>query len=271
VIDNQDRSHLYVARSSDGITNWKIEPQPLLTPDVNSEWYDNAGCEDPRITFLAETGEYLITYVGASRLGACVCIAKTSDFVTAERLGIVIHPYNKDAAILPKRFDGKYRMLHRPTAGPLEDIWMSSSPDLLHWGQPRCVVEESNKPGWDDGKVGTGPTPIETDEGWLLIFHGVETIENGWIYRMGMVMLDKEEPSKVTARWPYWLMEPHEPYEFSATNRGIVFPSGAFVKDGALFVYYGAGDTSVALATMSIQAMTEFREELQAARKANAM
>ena len=267
IIDLHDKSFLYVARSSDGISNWSIEPEPLLSPDIDSQWYDNVGCEDPRITFLEDRQEYIITYVGVSRLGACVCLATTSDFKTATRMGIIIHPYNKDASIMPIKFGGQYRLLHRPTAGPLEAIWMSSSRDLLHWGEPRCVVEESDKPGWDDGKVGAGPTPIELAHGWLLIFHGVETIPNGWIYRMGMVLLDKEEPSKVVARWPYWLMEPAAPYEYSAANRAIIFPTGSFMRNGILHIYYGAGDTTVALATVGMNEMDTFRAELSEARK----
>jgi predicted GH43/DUF377 family glycosyl hydrolase len=262
VIDNDDRSYLYVARSADGITGWRIEPEPLLSPKVDAQWYDNIGCEDPRITYLEDRREYAITYVGASRYGACVCLAVTTDFVSAQRMGVIIHPYNKDAAIMPGKFDGQYRLLHRPTAGPLEAIWMSSSSDLLHWGEPKCVLEESDKPGWDDGKVGTGPTPIEVTHGWLLIFHGVQTIENGWIYRMGMMLLDKDEPSKVVARWPYWLMEPSQPYELSAANRAIIFPTGAFMRNEILHIYYGAGDTVVALATIGGAGMAEFRDEL---------
>jgi predicted GH43/DUF377 family glycosyl hydrolase len=268
VIDHQDRSHLFVARSKDGVSGWTIESEPLLTPLKDAGWYDNIACEDPRITFMEDTQEFAITYVGVSEFGACVCLALTGDFVTARRLGIVIHPYNKDAAILPKKFDGKYRLLHRPTSGPLEDVWMSSSPDLLHWGEPVNVLRESDQPGWYDGKVGTGPTPIETEHGWLLLFHGVQSIDQGWIYRMGMVMLDKDEPSRIIVKWPYWLMEPQEPYEFSATNRAIIFPTGAFIRDGILQVYYGAGDTVVAVATVDADSLKEFRNEISMAQSA---
>ena len=263
VIDNNDKSHLFVARSSDGIGNWEIEPTPLLSPNNSAEWYDNHGCEDPRLTYMEDTQEYLVTYVGSSRLGASVCLASTKDFKIAKRMGVIIHPYNKDAAVLPRKFDGQFRLLHRPTAGPLEAVWMSSSYDLLHWGEPTCVVEESDKPGWQDGKVGCGPTPIEVEHGWLLIYHGVQAISEGWIYRVGMVLLDKDEPRKVVARWPYWLMEPKEPYEFSETNRAIIFPTGLFVRDGVMHIYYGAGDTVVALATVGVEAMRSFRNELQ--------
>jgi beta-1,4-mannooligosaccharide/beta-1,4-mannosyl-N-acetylglucosamine phosphorylase len=265
VIDQDDRSHLFVARSADGVGNWRVEKEPLLTPDRDSQWFDNLGCEDPRITPMEESGEYAITYVGYSRLGACVCMAITSDFATVTKLGVIIHPYNKDAALLPRKSDGHYRLLHRPTAGPLENIWMSSSPDLLHWGHPVCVLEESDKPGWDDGKVGAGPPPIETPHGLLLIFHGVESIDNGWIYRMGMVLLDKNNPENVIVRWPYWLMEPCEPYEFSSANRAIIFPTGAILRDNLMYVYYGAGDTVVGLATVEPSAIKEFEDELDRA------
>jgi predicted GH43/DUF377 family glycosyl hydrolase len=269
VIGHDDRSHLFVARSRDGITDWRIDQKPLLSPDTSTEWFDSVGCEDPRITYVDERQEYMITYVGSSSLGACVCLASTKDFQTATRLGAIMHPYNKDAMLFPRRFNGQYRLLHRPSAGPLEAIWMSSSSDLLHWGEPRCIVQESDKPGWDDGKVGAGPPPIEQTHGWLLIFHGVQAIENGWIYRIGMVLLDRDEPSKVIVRWPYWLMEPREPYEFSDSKRAIIFPTGAFVRDGVLHIYYGAGDTCVGLATIGVKSMREMRDELSEARKKN--
>ena len=182
VIGDDDRSHLYVARSQDGVTDWRIEPTPLLSPDIDARWYDDQACEDPRITYLEDREEWIIAYVGVSRFGAGVCLASTKDFQTVTRLGMAIHPYNKDAALLPRRINGTYRLLHRPTAGPLENIWMSESEDLIHWGNPCCVLEEQDQPGWDSGKVGTGPPPFEGEGGWVLIFHGVMRVNDAWEY-----------------------------------------------------------------------------------------
>jgi len=252
-IDPDNHSHLHVARSADGVTNWRVEPEPLLSPlQPEHGWYDEWGCEDPRITYLDDLQCYVIVYVGWSRYGAGVCLATTTDFKTAKRLGMAIHPYNKDAALFPRKIDGKYRLLHRPTAGPLENIWVSESDDLVHWGNPKCVLEEADQPGWDSGKVGAGPPPIETPDGWLLIFHGVQQVDGGWLYRLGLALLDKDDPSRLIGRWPDWVFGPDAPYEFDGHKPGIVFPTGAVVKDGRLMVYYGAADTCIALTTASM-------------------
>ncbi len=262
VISHEDKSYLHVARSADGTSGWRVEPTPLLSPDEGADWYDNWGCEDPRITYVKERGEYVITYVGYSRYGAGVCLATTQDFQSVTRLGMVIHPYNKDAVLFPRKIGGKYRMLHRPTSGPLENIWISESDDLIHWGSPRCVLEEAEAPGWDSGKVGAGPPPLETHDGWFLIFHGVMQVGNSWEYRFGLALLDKEKPNLLLRRWPEWVFGPQEPYEMRPENPGVVFPTGLVIKDDRLFVYYGAADTTVALATAELGVLRQFRQAL---------
>ena len=252
-IDHEDRSHLVVARSQDGIGGWRLQDPPLLSPGHAAAWYETLGCEDPRITYLPDEGEYVIAYVGASEQGAGVCLATTKDFQSVSRLGLVIHPYNKDAALFPRKIGGRYRLLHRPTAGPLENVWMSESEDLRRWGGPVCVLQEDQQPGWDSGKVGTGPTPIETPDGWLLIFHGVELEKSGWLYRVGLALLDLEDPSKIIAKAPCWVFGPTQPYELRAGLPGIVFPTGALVQEGTLRLYYGAADTSVAVASANLE------------------
>lgn len=260
-IDLGGHSHLVVARSADGLSDWKVEDPPLLSPGPNAEWYETLGCEDPRITYLPHRGEYIITYVGSSEQGAGVCLAATRDFRSVERLGLVIHPYDKDAALFPRKVRGKYLLLHRPSAGPLENIWMSESEDLRYWGNPKCVVQEEDKPGWDSGKVGTGPPPIETPGGWLLIFHGVELEETGWLYRVGLVLLDLENPAKIIARLPHWIFGPKADYELRGEKPGIVFPTGAVVQEGTLRLYYGAADTTVAVATAPMDRLLEALRE----------
>ncbi len=255
VIDKGNRSHLTVARSADGITDWRIDPIPLLSPNTDAPWYDNDGCEDPRLTFLPERNEWAITYVGVSRFGAGVCLATTTDFQTATRRGLLVHPYNKDAALLPRRMGGRWRLLHRPTAGPLENIWMSQSSDLVDWGRPQCVLEECDKPGWDSGKVGTGPPPLETDDGWLLLYHGVQQEGTGWLYRVGLALLDKDDPAIVVSRAPQWVFGPLADYERNGNKPGIVFPTGAIVRDGLVHLYYGAADTCVCLATAPLDVL----------------
>ena len=161
IIDAQDHSQLWVARSRNGVDDWRFDPKPLLSPMPEEEWYDSLGCEDPRITYLAEWDIFAITYVGYSPFGAGVCFATTTSFGTAQRHGIVIPPYDKDAVLFPRRIGGRNLMLHRPTINGLENIWMMESLDLLYWGRPVCIMQKATD-GWDQGKIGAGPPPIET-------------------------------------------------------------------------------------------------------------
>jgi len=260
VVGPDNTSHLLVARSADGISDWRYDPQPLLGPDSCAEWYEALGAEDPRIVYLPDRDKYAITYVGNSRFGAGVCLATTRDFQSVERHGLVIHPYNKDAALFPRQINNRYHLLHRPTAGPLENIWMAQSENLRDWGSPVCVLEEEDQPGWDNGKVGAGPPPLETMQGWLLLFHGVQRQDNGWLYRMGLALLDLDHPGKVIARSPSWVFEPRAPYEMLAGKPGIIFPTGMVVRDNILHLYYGAADSSVALATAPLPRLLDALE-----------
>jgi len=260
VVSADNKSNILVARSADGVGNWRYNSQPLLGPMVGSAWYEEWGAEDPRIVFLPDRNEYAITYVGSSRQGAGVCIATTRDFQTVERLGLVIHPYNKDAVLFPRKIGGRYHLLHRPTAGPLENIWLADSDNLRDWGGPLCVLEEEDQPGWDSGKMGAGPPPIETPQGWLLLFHGVQHEESGWLYRMGLALLDLSDPSKVIARAPSWVFEPRRPYEMRTGQPGIVFPTGAVVRGDILHLYYGAADSTVAFATAPLARLVDALE-----------
>jgi predicted GH43/DUF377 family glycosyl hydrolase len=138
------RSSLYVARSKDGVNNWEVSPTPLLAPDDPDNpiaEYETIGCEDPRLTYIAELDEWLIAYVAVSDAGPAVALARTKDFKSAERIGIVLAPPNKDAAVFPRRINGRWFMLHRPMSWGTEHIWLAESPDLIHWGNPRLCSE----------------------------------------------------------------------------------------------------------------------------------
>ena len=252
VIGHDDHSCLLVARSKDGITDWRYDAEPLMKGE---EWYDEWGCEDARITYIEERGEYVIVYAGYSRFGAGVCLATTKDFKTVTRLGMALHPYNKDAALFPRRIGGKYRLLHRPTMAPLEDIWVSESDDLIHWGRPYNVLQESDRPGWQGGKIGAGPPPFLGGADWVLLYHGVERTDGHWLYRVGIASLHQENPQSVIRAWPEWVFGPQEPYEFDERGQGIVFPTGLIQRDGNLMMYYGAGDRSVGLATANLETL----------------
>jgi beta-1,4-mannooligosaccharide/beta-1,4-mannosyl-N-acetylglucosamine phosphorylase len=251
VEDLRGISHLQVARSDDGIAGWRYDDRALLTPhpDHPEEIW---GCEDPRLTWLAEREEWAIAYTAYSRRGPLVSLAVTTDFHTAKRLGPVMPPEDKDAALFPRRIGGRWAMIHRPT--PLRGgahIWVSYSPDLRHWGDHELLIEARDGAWWDAGKIGLGPPPIETDEGWLVMYHGVHLTAAGPIYRVGLALLELEDPTVVLRRSEEWVLGPRLPYERAGDVDQVVFPCGWTVDGdtGRLNLYYGAADTSVALAT----------------------
>lgn len=261
VEDLEGRSHLTVARSSDGVTNWRIEPRPLMAPEEEGNAPENYGVEDPRITWLDDIGKYVIAYTGYSKFGAGVCLATTTDFKSVERMGLVLAPSNKDAAVFPRRISGRYWMLHRPSAGSLEHIWLTSSPDLKHWSDPWCVLEERGGPWWDGTRVGANTVPIETKEGWLILYHGVKDFPAGPAYRMGAALLDLDDPRKLISRLPYWILGAHEEYEMVGDVPNVIFSNGHVQKGDVLWVYYGAGDTSICLATATVTELLEALDE----------
>ncbi|UCC31353.1 MAG: hypothetical protein JSU86_03570 [Phycisphaerales bacterium] len=245
-------SSIYVARSRDGVTGWQIESEPILRYGQDRWRYEMWGCEDARVTYLPEEKRWYITYTAYSPRGAAVAIARSDDLVKAERIGLVFSPNNKDAALFPRRFDGRWAVLHRPDAGGIEHIWSAYSPDLVHWGEPHCVVPEGEGAAWDAVKVGAGPPPILTEHGWLLIYHGVKGYGGHLIYRVGVALLDKEKPYRMIARSANWVFQAEAPYELSGLVPNVVFPTGLLVRGDELWLYYGAADTYVCLATAKL-------------------
>ena len=195
VEDLRGISLLHVARSRDGVSDWRFDPEPLLQADVDHDPEETWGCEDPRITWLPERDEWAIAYTAYSRRGPLVGLATTRDFRSVQRLGPVMPPEDKDAALFPRRIDGRWAMIHRPSPlhGPAH-IWLSYSPDLRHWGDHRLLLEARDGAWWDAGKIGLGPPPLETSEGWLIMYHGVRTTSDGPIYRVGLALLDIDDP-----------------------------------------------------------------------------
>ena len=167
------------------------------------------GCEDPRLTWLPERDEWAIAYTAYSRRGPLVSLAMTPDFRTVRRLGPVMPPEDKDAALFPRRFDGRWAMIHRPS--PLRGgahMWISYSPDLRHWGDHRLLLEARDGAWWDAGKIGLGPPPLETPEGWLVLYHGVHATADGPIYRVGLALLDLDDPGTILHRTDEWVFGP---------------------------------------------------------------
>ncbi len=245
-------SQLHVARSADGVSNWRFDPEPLLRSDVDHFPEEIWGCEDARLTWLPERGEWVIAYTAYSRRGPLVSLATTRDFRSVARLGPVMPPEDKDAALFPRRFDGRWAMIHRPS--PLRGgahMWVSFSPDLLHWGDHTLLMEARDGGWWDAGKIGLGPPPLETPDGWLVMYHGVHLTAAGPIYRAGLALLDREDPRTVLHRTDEWVFGPHAPYELIGDVGQVVFPSGWVLDEQAdrLRIYYGAADSAIGLAT----------------------
>lgn len=252
VEDVRGYSRIHVARSRDGVTGWRIETEPLLDYGQPEFPYEAWGCEDARVTYAAESKRWYITYVGYSSMGARVRLASTRDFVRAERIGGLGSTNDKDAALFPKQFDGRWAVLHRPEAGGREHIWISFSQDLIHWGETQCLLLEGVGPAWDRLRVGAGPPPIETAAGWLLIYHGVKAYGGRLVYRAGVVLLDKDKPQHLLARSPGWVFQAEAPYELNGLVGNVVFPAGAIVRGEELWMYYGAADMYVCLATAKV-------------------
>jgi len=257
VEDARGFSHLTVARSRDGKTNWRIDPQPTLLsdPDYHEERW---GVEDPRVVWLKEMGEYAVTYVSFSRGGPVVSLAMTKDFHSFRRLGPLLPPEDKDASLFPRLIKDRFALVHRPIIRGEAHMWIAFSPDLKYWGDHQVLLPV--RPGWWDGhRVGLGPPPIETPEGWLIIYHGVRLTASGSLYRVGLALLDLDEPWKVIRRSEEWVFGPHEFYERFGDVPGVIFPTGAIVETSTniLRLYYGAADTTVALALAKVDQMLE--------------
>jgi beta-1,2-mannobiose phosphorylase / 1,2-beta-oligomannan phosphorylase len=249
VEDRRGMSAIHIARSADGINGWVLDDEPLLVgdaADATCEW----GFEDARLTRLDEMGVYAIACTAYGRGGPCVFLATTTDFRTVERIGIVIPPEDKNAAVFPRRIGDEWRLLHRPVVHQTgaADVWISSSNDLRTWGGARHVM--GCRPGgwWDSRRIGTGPPPLETEAGWLLIYHGVRDTTSGSLYRVGLALLDLDEPHRVVARSDRWVLAPETPWERRGDVPNVVFPTGVTVVDGSVRLYYGAADTCVGIA-----------------------
>ncbi|MFH0803555.1 MAG: glycosidase [Candidatus Tagabacteria bacterium] len=255
VEDKQGYSHLTVAKSKNGKTNWQINSEPTLAaePELGEDVF---GLEDPRIVWLEERQEYIITCVsffkGITGEPPGISLIATKDFSNFERLGRQLIPPNKDSSLFPKTIKGHYALINRPIVEGRADIWVSFSKDLNFWGKDRALILARNRT-WDSNRIGLGPPPIETPEGWLIIYHGARNTASGTIYRIGLALLDLES-LEVIRRSRDWVFGPKENYERVGDVDGVVFPCGAVIdeKTNELLVYYGAADSMVALATANL-------------------
>jgi predicted GH43/DUF377 family glycosyl hydrolase len=182
VEDLRGISHLSVARSADGVGGWSVDPEPFLAPEdgvASEQW----GFEDARVVWVDELRRWVITCTAYGPSGPAVYLATTEDFRSVERMGMITHPEDKNAALLPYRIDGRWAMLHRPKTqygGGRGEILLTRSDDLVSWSPPEPVMQPRDGAWWDSLRIGIGPPPLRTEHGWLLVYHGVkETVAGG--------------------------------------------------------------------------------------------
>lgn len=261
--DVDGAQHFRMAYSTNGV-RFSVEPLPVNIPACEDPELFELLCYDPRITPLE--GSFYVTYAAHGSKGVRISLLRTGDFRTFERIGYISQPDNRNGVLFPERVGGRYVRLDRPTVahgqGGKGDLWLSFSPDLVHWGDSHLVAQ-TRPERWDGHKLGAGPAPIRTDEGWLVIYHGVYERCNGLVYRCGVMLLDLEQPWKVVARSRGYLLGPQEPYERVGDVPNVVFVTGVVVeRDRSVKLYYGGADTVMCLA------LTTLDELLWAARNA---
>ena len=275
-----------LAESDDGVHFNRVSEKPAM--DVNAEYSDGGCIEDPRIVEI--DGIYYITYAGrpfapgrywipedykkfkesrekwpesAPRLlknETVTFLACTKDFKSYKRLGRITDSRydDRDVVLFPEKVNGKFVMISRPKRDDRSPaIWISYSDDMLEWSEPQKLFEGVEE--WESDRIGAGCPPVKTEDGWLLIYHGVSGKDH--FYRVGMVMLDLNNPSKITARTKDFVFEPEKDYEIDGVWTGCVFPTGIIEKDGKYFIYYGCADKYVSLATVDKQQVLDYMRQ----------
>ncbi|MDN5343469.1 MULTISPECIES: glycoside hydrolase family 130 protein [Oceanotoga] len=266
--DNKCREmNVHVGFSKDGI-NWDINDEPInfksadtTDPEIGISKYKY----DPRVCKIDD--KYYITWCNGYH-GPTIGVGYTEDFKTFYQTENAFLPFNRNGVLFPKKINGNFAMLSRPSDNghtPFGDIYYSESPDLKFWGKHRHVMTTTGieiSP-WQSTKIGAGPIPIETDEGWLLIYHGVLTSCNGYVYHMGSAILDKNEPWKVKFRSRPYILSPQTQYECVGDVPNVVFPCATLhdSKTGKIAIYYGAADTVTALAFTTVEELIKFTKE----------
>jgi predicted GH43/DUF377 family glycosyl hydrolase len=253
------RSHLHngrsiigIARSEDGY-DFKVGSEPFLTPSSDSVFgeYEEYGVEDVRISQIDD--EFLLTYSAYSRHGVRIGLATTRDFITVERISLITQSDLRNVVIFPQKIKGQYVRLDRPHSEISKwSIWISYSPDLVHWGNSRVIIKTETY-HWDEMKIGPGATPIKTDKGWLNIYHGVFNTMSGAVYRLGVALHDLNDPSIVIGVSDQWILQPEDPWEITGYVSNVVFTCGAVPeKDGSVKIYWGGADSVMCVGSANI-------------------
>ena len=239
-------SHLRLVSSVDGV-HFEEDPSfPVLFPEGT---YESYGIEDCRVAFIE--GRWYLTYTAVSSNGVAVGMRSTSDWKSFTNHGLILPPHNKDCALFEGKVGGRYMVLHRPSSPEIGGnyIWLAESPDLLHWGNHRCLAK-TRKGSWDSARVGAGCSPIRTPEGWLMIYHGADEDNR---YCLGAMLLDPEDPSKVLRRNVDPIFAPEKPYEKEGFFGNVVFSCGQLVDGDRITMYYGASDQFICRAELSVK------------------
>lgn len=256
--DNTAREMQLHAGFSDNGIDWQIGPERIRfecdDPEI-AEWVYGY---DPRVVWIED--RFHVTWCNGYH-GPTIGMAWTRDFKTFHQLENSYLPFNRNGVLFPRMIDGRYVMLNRPSDNghtPFGDIFLSHSPDLVHWGSHRFVMAASS--GWQHLKVGAGPIPIETTRGWLMFYHGVLQSCNGFVYSMGAALLDLDQPWKVIHRSKPYLLNPREPYECVGDVPNVAFPTAALcdAPSGRIAIYYGCADTVTGLAFCQVDEVLDW-------------
>ena len=257
------RSIIGIAESEDGF-NFKVRDNPFMIPAGKSQFsgkdefilYEEFGVEDPRITRI--DGYYYITYSAYSRFGVRIGLARTKDFESVERISFISESDMRNIVLFPEKINGLYYRLDRPHTHIIPwSIWISSSPDLIHWGNSKAIICPL-KYHWDEMKVGPGTPPIRTDEGWLHIFHGVFQTMDGAIYRLGVALHDLHHPEVIRGVSDEWILQPEKSYERVGYVHNVVFSCGMVkIGDDDLLIYWGGADTVLCVGTAKISKLID--------------
>ena len=259
--DKNRRMTLHVGFCKDGL-KWDMNPDTIKFEGAAPEVAEWGYGYDPRVAEI--DGRYYVSWCNDHH-GPTIGLAWTDDFVTFHQLENAFLPYNRNGVLFPKKINGRFAMLSRPSDTghtAFGDIFYSESPDLEFWGRHRHVMApaEFKESAWQCMKIGAGPVPIETSEGWLLIYHGVLHSCNGYVYAFGSALLDLEQPWKVLARSGQYLISPREIYELAGDVPNVTFPCASLhdPETGRIAIYYGCADTVTGLAFGYIPEIIEF-------------
>lgn len=255
---------IFAGFSDDGI-HWKINETPIVFEGEDKEILNREYRYDPRVCFIED--RYYITWCNGYH-GPTIGLAYTFDFKKFVQLENAFLPYNRNGVLFPRKINGKWTMLSRPSDTghtPFGDIFCSQSPDLEFWGHHRYVMGtfKGDASAWQSTKIGPGPCPIETDEGWLLIYHGVINTCNGFVYRIGSAILDIDEPWKVKYRSKFYILAPDKDYERNGDVPNVTFPCAALTDaaTGRIAIYYGCADTVTGLAFTTVDRLVSWTKE----------